>query len=76
MQKHMTQKMAAHGLPELPAPEAAAAAWQPLAPAPRGAMRTYSVRELDRERGILNATMPLVVREYFPRHVPSMSLSL
>ncbi|HCG3139051.1 MFS transporter [Corynebacterium striatum] len=25
--------------------------------------------------GILNATMPLVVREYFPRHVPSMSLT-
>ncbi|MFS0216428.1 MFS transporter [Corynebacterium striatum] len=25
--------------------------------------------------GIRNATMPLVVREYFPRHVPSMSLT-
>ena len=25
--------------------------------------------------GILNATMPLVVREYFPHHVPNMSLT-
>ncbi|HCG2976015.1 TPA: siderophore-interacting protein [Corynebacterium striatum] len=43
----------AHGLPELPATEDWYAAWQQLDPATRGALRTYSVRELARERGIL-----------------------
>lgn len=41
------------GLPELPAAEDWFSSWQKLDPATRGAMRTYSVRDLDRENGIL-----------------------
>lgn len=47
------------GLPELPAAEDWFSSWQKLDPATRGAMRTYSVRDLDRENGILTVDFVL-----------------